>query len=63
MKANFWDIVRYFKRYRTVAIWSIAGSSLFELIDLTVPYAVGQILNVLSGRSLDREVDSFITAT
>jgi len=52
MKANIWDIARYFKRYRTTAIWSITGSSLFEIIDLTVPYTVGQILNVLSGRSL-----------
>ncbi len=61
MTANFGDIVGYFKGYRKMAIWSIVGSSLFEIIDLTVPYAVGQILNVLSGRSLDREVDSLIT--
>lgn len=60
MTANFWDIIHYFKRYRTMAIWSITGSSLFEIIDLTVPYTVGQILNVLSGRSLDREINSFV---
>ena len=46
-----------------MAIWSITGSSLFEIIDLTVPYAVGQILNVLSGRSPDREINSLIVAT
>ena len=63
MTANFWDIVLYFRRYRTMAIWSITGSSLFEIIDLTVPYAVGQILNVLSGRSLDHEINSLVTAT
>ena len=63
MIANFGDIVGYFKRYRKMAIWSIIGSSLFEIVDLTVPYAVGQILNVLSGRSLDREVDRLITTT
>ncbi len=63
MTANFWDIVLYFRRYRKMAIWSIAGSSLFEIIDLTVPYAVGQILNVLSGRSPDREINSLIVAT
>ncbi len=62
MTANFWDIVRYFKRYRTTAIWSITGSSLFEIIDLTVPYTVGQILNVLSGRSLDPEINSLVIA-
>jgi len=60
MTANFWDIVRYFKRYRNTAIWSITGSSLFEIIDLAVPYTVGQILNVLSGRSLDPEINSLV---
>ena len=63
MKANIWDILGYFKRYRSMAIWSIAGSSLFEIIDLIVPYTVGQILNVLSERSLDREINSFVIAT
>jgi ATP-binding cassette, subfamily B, bacterial len=62
MTANFWDIVGYFKRYRTMAIWSIAGSSAFEIIDLTVPYTVGQILNVLSGRSLDREINGLVVS-
>jgi len=62
MTASFWDIASYFKRYRVTAIWSIVGSSLFEIIDLTVPYAVGQILNILSGRSPDREVTIFIDA-
>ncbi|NMF58240.1 ABC transporter ATP-binding protein [Pseudanabaena yagii] len=62
MTANFWDIVRYFKRYRNTAIWSITGSSLFEIIDLAVPYTVGQILNVLSGRSLDPEINSLVIA-
>ncbi len=60
MTANLWDVVRYFKRYRTKSIWSIAGSSAFEIIDLTVPYTVGQILNVLSGRSLDREINDLV---
>ena len=63
MIANFWDIVRYFKRYRRMAFWSITGASLFEIIDLTVPYTVGQILNVLSGRSLDSEINSLVMAT
>ena len=63
MTANFWDIVHYFKRYRVLAIWSISAASLFEIIDLIVPYTVGQILNVLSGRSLDQEIKSFVTGT
>lgn len=62
MTANFWDIVLYFKRYQRMAFWSITGSSLFEIVDLTVPYAVGQILNVISGRSLDNEINNFVIA-
>ncbi|NUN65040.1 ABC transporter ATP-binding protein [Pseudanabaena biceps] len=60
MTASFQDILLYFKRYRKTAIWSITGSSLFEIIDLTVPYVVGQISNILSGRSLDRELNNLM---
>ena len=63
MRANIWDIVRYFKSYRKLAIWSISAASLFEIIDLIVPYTVGQILNVLSGRSLDHEINNFVLGT
>jgi len=51
--ATFRDIIGYFGRYRKVAIFSIACSSVFELLDLVTPYATGQVLNVLSGESLD----------
>ncbi len=51
--ATFSDILRYFRSYRAIAVFSIAASSLFEIIDLIVPYAIGQILNVLSGQPLD----------
>ncbi|NJO39939.1 MAG: ABC transporter ATP-binding protein [Cyanobacteria bacterium CRU_2_1] len=51
--ANFFDIVRYFRSYWGIAIFSIVASSLFEVIDLAVPYAIGQILNVLSSQALD----------
>ena len=61
MTANVWDIVRYFRRYRVMAFWSLLGAIAFELIDLLVPYAVGQIINVLSGRSLDPETDHMVT--
>lgn len=61
MTANFWDIVSYFRRYRKIAILSMVAASAFEIIDLTVPYAVGQILNVLSGRSLDPEIQSLVS--
>jgi ATP-binding cassette, subfamily B, bacterial len=58
--ANFRDIVHYYKRYWSIAIFSIAASSIFEIIDLVVPYAIGQILNVLSGQSLDAGLQALV---
>ena len=47
------QILRYYHRYRRAAVLSIAASSVFQLIDLLVPYATGQILNLLSTQSVD----------
>ena len=38
--ASYRDIIGYFRGYGTIAIVSIAASSLFEVVDLTVPYAI-----------------------
>ena len=54
--SSFRDIVGYFSQYRAIAIFSITASSLFEIIDLMVPYCIGQILNVLSDRPVDAPV-------
>ncbi|MGD1910225.1 MAG: ABC transporter ATP-binding protein [Rivularia sp. (in: cyanobacteria)] len=51
--ANLRDIANYFRPYWKLSIFSIAASSIFELLDLLVPYAIGQILNLLSGQPLD----------
>lgn len=51
--ATFRDILNYFRPYWAIALLSIGASSLFELIDLLVPYATGQILNVLSTGDVD----------
>lgn len=51
--AQFQDIIRYYKNYRAISLFSIAASSGFELLDLVVPYAIGQILNVLSRQPID----------
>jgi ATP-binding cassette, subfamily B, bacterial len=51
--ASFQDILKYYGRYWKISIFSIGASSLFELADLAVPYAIGQILNVLSGQPPD----------
>ncbi len=58
--SSFRDIVGYFGKYKAIAILSIAASSLFEIIDLVVPYCIGQILNVLSNQPLDAPIRSSI---
>ncbi len=54
------DIVGYFSKYKAIAIFSIAASSLFEIIDLVVPYSIGQILNVLSNQPLDLPLENLV---
>ncbi|AFY75949.1 ABC-type multidrug transport system, ATPase and permease component [Pleurocapsa sp. PCC 7327] len=58
--ASFRDILGYFRKYRAIALFSIAASSFFELVDLVVPYAIGQILNVLSNQPLDRPLQNLV---
>ncbi len=58
--ASFRDILGYYHKYRAIAFFSIAASSLFEIIDLVVPYVIGQILNVLSNQTLDTPVQILI---
>jgi ATP-binding cassette subfamily B protein len=59
--ASFRDLLGYYRNYKAIALFSIAASSLFEIIDLVVPYAIGQILNVLSNQPLDRFLAHFVT--
>jgi ATP-binding cassette subfamily B protein len=54
--ANFRDILNYYRPYWAIAVFSIAAASIFEIIDLVVPYAIGQILNVLSRQPVDQVV-------
>ena len=58
--AKFRDLVDYFRPYRTTAILSIAAASIFEIVDLVVPYAIGQILNILSGQPVDAGIQRAI---
>lgn len=58
--ANFQDIINYFRPYWRLSIFSILASSIYEIIDLLVPYAIGQILNVLSNQPLDKPVQGII---
>ncbi len=58
--SSFRNIVGYFSKYKAIAFFSIAASSLFEIIDLVVPYCIGQILNVLSNQRLDAPLTALI---
>lgn len=58
--ATFRDIVNYYRPYRTISLLSIAAASSFEIIDLFVPYAIGQVLNVLSNQTLDDKIQDLI---
>lgn len=58
--AKFRDILNYYRPYKASAIFSIAAASFFEVVDLAVPYAIGQILNVLSGQRVDGVVQNAI---
>jgi ATP-binding cassette subfamily B protein len=61
--ASYKDIVKYYKPYWLIAAVSISAASIFEVIDLLVPYCIGQILNVLSRQSVDRPVAALTAAT
>ncbi len=50
---SFKDLITYYNKYRFFVFLSIGIAGLFELIDLVVPYLVGQILNIISGQNLD----------
>ncbi len=58
--ATFRDIINYYRPYWGKSIYSIVATSAFEIIDLVVPYVIGQILNILSGQALDRPLQSLV---
>jgi ATP-binding cassette subfamily B protein len=60
--ATFQDIIGYYRHYRWITFFSVVMISLFEIIDLFVPYAIGQILNVLSKQPIDAPVQVVVTA-
>lgn len=59
--AKFQDIVLYYRRYWAISLFSVAAMSLFEVLDLFGPYAIGQILNVLSHQPLDPVAQTLVT--
>ncbi|MEG3940233.1 MULTISPECIES: ABC transporter ATP-binding protein [unclassified Microcoleus] len=60
--ASFQDIIKYYNNYWKTSVLSIGASSLFAIADLAVPYAIGQLLNVLSDRPTDTITQKSIAA-
>ncbi len=58
--AKFRDILNYFRPYWGISIFSIVAASIFEIVDLVVPYVIGQILNVLSNQALDEPLKNLV---
>jgi ATP-binding cassette, subfamily B, bacterial len=58
--ASFRNVIEYYRPYWAVAVASTLGISLFQLIDLVPPYAMGQILNVLSGQPVDNGIQRLV---
>jgi len=59
---KFLTILGYYQRYWRITLFSAAMMSLFEVIDLFVPYATGQILNLISQQSVDAKLQQVINA-
>lgn len=57
---SFLTILTYYERYWRIALFSTAMMSLFEVIDLFVPYATGQILNLVSQQKIDAQLQQII---
>lgn len=60
--ATFQQVIQYYHRYRFASLLSITASSLFQVVDLAVPYCIGQTLNVLSDQSLDPLSQRLVTS-
>ncbi|MDJ0676119.1 MAG: ABC transporter ATP-binding protein [Calothrix sp. MO_167.B42] len=58
--ATFKDIPNYFRPYWKLSILSIGLSCAYEIFDLIVPYAIGQILNLLSNQPIDKPLQGVI---
>ncbi|MGG6293257.1 ABC transporter ATP-binding protein [Leptolyngbya sp. AN02str] len=57
---KFTEILRFFRGYQRAAVLSILATSFFQVADLAVPYATGQILNVLSQQPVDPLVQGIV---
>ena len=57
---KFFSILGYYQRYWRITLFSATMMSFFEVIDLFVPYATGQILNLISQQTVDASLQRVI---
>ena len=60
--AKLLNIIYYFRNYWRISLFTVLMMSVFEVIDLFVPYAIGQIINVMSEQPLDRALQWIVNA-
>jgi ATP-binding cassette subfamily B protein len=60
--AKLLNIIYYFRNYWKISLFTVLMMSVFEVIDLFVPYAIGQILNVMSGQPIDQLLQGVVSA-
>lgn len=58
--AKLFKILQYYRQYWLITALNAIAMGVFEILDLFVPYAIGQILNVLSQQPLDQPLESFL---
>ncbi|MEL6903010.1 MAG: ABC transporter ATP-binding protein [Cyanobacteria bacterium J06606_4] len=57
---KFLKILSYYRHYWQITLFSATMMSLFEVIDLFVPYATGQILNLISQQPIDAPLQRLV---
>ena len=55
-------LLSYYQRYWRITLFSATMMSLFEIVDLFVPYATGQIINLVSQQQIDAKLQQSIDA-
>ncbi|MBD2099821.1 ABC transporter ATP-binding protein [Leptolyngbya sp. FACHB-261] len=61
--AGLRDVVNYYRPYWRRVVFSVTASSVLEVVDLISPYAMGQVLNVLSRQPVDPLVQGLVNVT
>lgn len=61
--AGLRDIINYFRPYWGRVVFSVTAGSMLELVDLILPYVMGQVLNVFSKQPIDQPVQRLVNWT